>query len=120
MKYGFIKVAAATPSIRVADCEYNAAQILKTIVRARDAQAKLLVLPELCLTGYTCGDLFLQNTLLHGVFTALEEIRKATAGHDMLVAVGAPLINHQKLYNCAVVFCNGRILGAVPKTNLPN
>lgn len=120
MKYGFIKVAAATPSIRVADCEYNAAQILKTIVRARDAQAKLLVLPELCLTGYTCGDLFLQNTLLHGVFTALEEIRKATAGHDMLVAVGAPLINHQKLYNCAVVFCNGRILGVVPKTNLPN
>ena len=120
MKYGFIKVAAATPNIRVADCEYNTAQIIETIGKARDAQAKLLVLPELCLTGYTCGDLFLQDLLLKSVRDSLEEIRKATAGHDMLVAVGAPLVHHQKLYNCAVILCNGKILGIVPKRNIPN
>ena len=120
MKYGLIKVAAATPDIRVADCSFNSRSIMDTIARAKDAQVKVLVLPELCLTGYTCGDLFLQQSLLREVRVQLEEIRKMTAGHDMLVAVGAPLRVHQKLYNCAVVFCNGRILGVVPKTNIPN
>ncbi len=119
---GFIKVAAATPKIRVADCEFNADSIIALMDEAREKGVNILVFPELCVTGYTCHDLFYQKTLINGAVTALKRIVKASEGCDILVTVGCPLIDydHNKLYNCAVVFQNGEILGVVPKTYLPN
>ena len=120
MKDGFVKVAAGTPHIRVADCACNAGLIVELMVQAAEQGVKVLALPELCITGYTCGDLFLQETLLDGAEAALEEILEKTAGLDLLTAVGLPLRHHNKLYNCAAVFHKGRILGVVPKSFIPN
>ena len=120
MKDGFIKVAAGTPDIKVADCKYNRAQINELIGRAHAQGVRVLVLPELCITGYTCQDLFFQQTLLDGALRELKEVAGHTAGLDMLVAVGCPLRFRGELYNCAVVIMNGKILGAVPKKFLPN
>lgn len=122
MLNGFIKVAAATPKIRVADCEYNADAIIALMNEADERGVNILVFPELCVTGYTCHDLFYQKTLLDGAIKALERIVKASAGSDMLAVVGCPLIFDitGKLYNCAVVIQGGEILGAVPKKHLPN
>lgn len=122
MLNGFIKVAAGTPKIRVADCEYNANAIIALMNEAREKGVNILVFPELCVTGYTCHDLFYQQTLLNGAENALMRIVSASEGSDMLVAVGCPLVDrdHNKLYNCAVVFQDGNILGIVPKTYLPN
>ena len=122
MKDGFITVAAGTPRIRVADCRYNAEQIF-TLMREADKQGvKVLALPELCLTGYTCGDLFLQETLLNGAEEGLRTILEATKHLDLIAAVGLPVRDrwHNKLYNCAAVIQKGEILGLVPKTYVPN
>ena len=122
MRDGFIKVAAGTPKIHVADCRYNAEQIF-TMMREADKQGvKVLALPELCLTGYTCGDLFLQDTLLNGAEEGLKTILEATKNLDLVAAVGLPVRDrwHNKLYNCAAVIQKGEILGLVPKTYLPN
>ena len=122
MKDGFITVAAGTPRIRVADCRYNAEQIF-TLMREADKQGvKVLALPELCLTGYTCGDLFLQETLLNGAEEGLRTILEATKHLDLIAAVGLPVRDrwHNKLYNCAAVIQKGEILGLVPKTHVPN
>lgn len=117
---GFIKVAAATPKIRVADCEYNADAIIALMNEAREKGVNILVFPELCVTGYTCHDLFYQRTLLDGAQAALERIAEASEGSDMLVTVGCPLVFAGKLYNCAVILQNGEALGVVPKKFLPN
>lgn len=117
---GFIKVAAATPKIRVADCEYNADAVIALMNEASSKGVNILVFPELCVTGYTCHDLFYQRTLLDGAKTALLRIVKASEGSDMLVTVGCPLIYSNKLYNCAVILQNGEILGIVPKKHIPN
>ncbi|MCM1166306.1 MAG: NAD(+) synthase [Lachnospiraceae bacterium] len=117
---GFIKAAAATPEIRVADCEYNADNIIALIAEARARGVKVLVFPELCVTGYCCHDLFYQPALLNGALAALEKIVKASEGSDMLAAVGCPLVNLGELYNCAVIIQNGEILGVIPKKFLPN
>ena len=122
MRDGFIKVAAGTPKIRVADCRYNAEQIF-TMMREADKQGvKVLCLPELCLTGYTCGDLFLQDTLLCGAEEGLQTILEATRNLDMVTVLGLPVRCKwdNKLYNCAAVSQSGEILGLVPKTYLPN
>ena len=120
MKDGFIPVAVGSPRIRVADCHYNAEQIF-TMMRAAEREGvKVLVLPELCLTGYTCGDLFYQDTLLDGACAALQTVLDATRNLEVLTAVGMPVQVEQKLYNCAVVIQKGEILGVVPKTVLPN
>ena len=122
MRDGFIKVAAGTPKIRVADCRYNAEQIF-TMMREADKQGvKVLCLPELCLTGYTCGDLFLQDTLLCGAEEGLQTILEATRNLDMVTVLGLPVRCKwdNKLYNCAAVIQSGEILGLVPKTYLPN
>ena len=122
MRDGFIKVAAGTPKIRVADCRYNAEQIF-TMMREADKQGvKALCLPELCLTGYTCGDLFLQDTLLCGAEEGLQTILEATRNLDMMTVLGLPVRCKwdNKLYNCAAVIQSGEILGLVPKTYLPN
>ena len=122
MRDGFISVAAGTPKIRVADCRYNAEQIF-TLMREADKQGvKVLVLPELCLTGYTCGDLFLQDTLLRGAEEGLQTILEATRNLDIVTALGLPVWDKwdNNLYNCAAVIQKGEILGLVPKTYLPN
>lgn len=120
MKYGFVKTAAATPKIRVADCDYNANQIIACVKEAYQNGASLLVFPELCVTGYTCSDLFLQSTLLKAVEKAVLKIKNETKDLDIVFVVGVPIAVKQSLYNCGVVICKGEILGAVPKVNIPN
>lgn len=120
MKDGYIKVAAATPHIKVADCTYNREQILKEIEQAAGQQVRLLVLPELCLTGYTCGDLFLQETLLQGAGEGLRWLLEKTKHLPMMIVVGLPLSIDCKLYNVAAFLYRGGLLGLVPKTYMPN
>lgn len=115
-----MKIGTATPKIRVADCRYNAENIIASIREAAERGVKLLALPELCVTGYTCGDLFFQGTLLNAAERALEEIASATASLDVVTAVGVPLRENGKLYNCAAILSHGKILGTVPKRNIPN
>ncbi len=120
MKHGFVKVAAITPRIKVADPIYNAEVICEEIDKAVQKGAKLLVFPELCLTGYTCQDLFLQGTLLQAAEDALRKVIAHTEGMDALVFVGLPFEMNQKLYNVAAVVRDGELLGMVPKVSLPN
>ena len=120
MKDGFLKAAAFSPALRVADCTYNAQQILADVQAAAARGVKLAVFPEFCLTGYTCGDLFLQHTLQTGALDALQTVLDGTRTLDTVVLVGLPLLVHGKLYNCAAVLCRGQLLGLVPKTYLPN
>lgn len=120
MKDGFIKVAAATPKIKVADPAYNTEEILKIIDETEKNGASILVFSELTISGYTCGDLFLQQPLLTECKNQLLRIVKATENKSMLVVVGCPVVIKQKLYNCAIVISDGSILGIVPKTHLPN
>ena len=120
MKDGFLRAAAATPEIKVADCDYNADRIIELIKQAADNSASVVVFPELCITGYTCGDLFLQKVLLEGAEKALEKIIMQTAGCDIVALVGLPLEVGGKLYNCAAVINKGRIVGIVPKKNIPS
>lgn len=120
MKHGFVKAAAATPKIRVADCGYNADRIIELIGIAEKNEVKILALPELCLTGYTCGDLFLQDTLLNSAREELRRITAFTLGKNVLTALGLPLCRDGKLYNTAAVIQNGRLLGLIPKKNIPN
>lgn len=120
MIHGFVKVAAATPNIKVADCEYNGERIIDLIEDCEEKEIKVVVFPELCITGYTCGDLFLQNVLIDGAKKQLLRIAGSTAGKDVLAVVGLPFEKNNKLYNVAAVIQNGMILGMVPKQNIPN
>jgi len=120
MKYGFIRAAAVSPALRVADCPYNTEQIIKTMRCYASRGTQLLCLPELCLTGYTCSDLFLQETLLHGAESCLAQILDASKGLNMVTLVGLPVRVNGKLYNCAAAVCDGELLGVVPKAYLPN
>ncbi len=120
MQHGFIKVAAVSPEIRVADTEYNREQICRCLEEAEGNGAKIIVFPELCITGYTCGDLFLQETLLNGAKRALEQIVEFTDGMDALVFVGMPLEVGNKLYNVAAVINCGELLAFIPKTHIPS
>jgi len=120
MRDGFIKVAAGTPKIKVADCRHNAEQIF-TLMREADRQGvRVLCLPELCLTGYTCGDLFFQDTLIRGAQEALSTVLEATRPLDMVTVLSLPVKHQNKLYLCAAVIHKGIILGLVPKQNLCN
>lgn len=120
MNYGFLRVAAASLRLRVADPSYNKNEIISAIEKAEGMGVKLLVTPELSVTGYTCADLFFSSALIKSANEALGEIVKATKGKEMAVLVGMPAAVRNKLYNCAVVIKDGRILGAVPKKNLAN
>ena len=117
---GFLKTAAATPTIRVADPAYNAQEIAGLLKQAAGQGVKFLVFPELCLTGYTCGDLFLQPLLLSGAEQGLAEILEESKSLPLLAAVGLPVAVEGKLYNCAAVFSQGKLLGLVPKLHIPN
>lgn len=120
MKQGFIRVAASTPDVRVADPIYNGEQILKNMKAGVKCHAKIMVFPELCLTAYTCGDLFFQSTLLQQAKKTLDYLVTESAGMDLLTFVGLPWEREGKLYNVAAAFCNGTLLGLIPKVNLPN
>ena len=114
MKHGFIKVAAAAPEIRVADPMFNADAVIRAMDEHARLGVKVLVFPELTLTGATCGDLFYQNTLLAGAAAALEKVVQASEGKDMLVFVGLPVAQGAKVYDAAAAVCNGELLGVVP------
>ena len=120
MKYGFLRAAAASPALRVADPAYNAARIIEVIAQQAKKGTELLVFPELSLSGYTCGDLFLQKTLTDGCMQALLQVAEATKDKKMLVFVGLPVVFAGKLYNCAAGIAGGKVLGLVPKVHLPN
>lgn len=120
MKYGFLRAAAASPGLRVADVAYNTQEIIKSMREYAARNAQLLCLPEFCLTGYTCSDLFLQETLICGAEQGLAEILAASCGLNLVTVVGSPVRRNGKLYNCAAVVCDGKLLGLVPKTHLPN
>lgn len=120
MRQGFIKVAALTPKVKVADTTYNREQICMLIDEAQEKGAKILVFPELCITGYTCGDLFYQELLLREAKKELLAIAKYTERKDCLVFVGLPLEHQGKLYNVVAAIAQGKVLGLVPKTHIPN
>ncbi len=119
MNDGFIKVAAVTPKIKVADTAYNARAVCAELKKAYERGARIIVFPELCLTGYTCNDLFLQELLLEGAKQALSTVAAATRGQDALVFVGLPMEREGKLYNVAAALQNGQVIGLVPKVNIP-
>lgn len=120
MKDGFIKVAACTPEIQVADVDFNVDKIISQLEKCREEGVKVAVFSELCITGYTCQDLFFQNALLDKAMEGVVKIAKTTADSDMLVAVGVPVRANGKLYNCAAVIQDGEVRAFVPKTHLPN
>jgi len=116
----FIKVAAACPKTRVADINYNVENILICIDDAMKKEIKFIVFPELCITSYTCGDLFLHEYLITKSLDGINQILESTKNYDMLIAVGAPLLYNSALYNCAFLLFKGSVLGIVPKSYLPN
>ena len=118
--YGFLRVGVATPELRVADVAFNAAEIRNVAQRARQNQCGLLLFPELCLTGYTCADLFFQQHLQQQVEGALLELAEFSAQVQVALVVGAPISVQGRLFNCAVMLAGGEICGLVPKTYLPN
>ncbi len=120
MKYGFVKVACCAPALKVADCEYNVTQMLEEAKKANQKGVKVLCFPELSVTGYTCGDLFLQDTLIGSAEEELIRLVKGTAKYEMIVIAGFPFVQNNRLFNCAGIIYKGEILGIVPKTNIPN
>lgn len=116
MKYGFIKVAAAVPNVKVADCSYNIVQMEGMMRRASSLGVQAMVFPELSITAYTCLDLFSQQTLLDEAEKALLDLVESTEDLDLLAIVGVPLRTENRLINAAVAFQGGRILGVIPKT----
>lgn len=118
-KYGFARVAAASPEMKVGDCEFNKNRIIEMIRRAEEQQVEFLVFPELCITGYTCAELFRQTALQESAIRALREIVDFTRGSLMVVIVGIPVNIRGKLFNCAAVIQDGTLLGLVVKTYIP-
>ena len=120
MKHGFVRVRAAAPEIKVGDTEYNAKCIIAEIERAAKDEVEILVFPELAISGYTCGDLFLQQPLLDGCLAALAKIKAATQDKKMLVFVGLPYVLDGKTYDCAAAVSGGRVLCFIPKVYFPD
>jgi NAD+ synthase (glutamine-hydrolysing) len=120
MKYGYIKTAAAVPEVKPADTDFNTDRIVELIKKAENQGTSIIVFPELCITGYTCADLFYQDKLLNEALNSLKRIAKETTDLNITVITGLPLSVNNKLYNCAAVTENGKILGIIPKTIIPN
>lgn len=121
MNHGYVRVAALTPKIKVADCDYNTTQIIELMHEAYDKKTKAAVFPEMCITGYTCSDLFLQELLIDKALKGLKAIVKASEQmYGMISFVGLPFEYCGKLYNVAAAVCNGKLLGLIPKKCLPN
>lgn len=120
IKYGYVRVCAAVPELKPADVDYNKTRIIAEILKADGEGVDVMTFPELCITGYTCGDLFNQPDLVEAAGRALLEIADATRECRLLCALGAPALVRGRLYNCAFVISGGAILGAVPKIHIPN
>ena len=120
MKYGFVKTAAVTPKIKVADPDYNAGEIIISAKKAAEDGASVIVFPELCISGYTCGDLFNQSLLISGCERGLKRILEETSDISALIFVGLPVKKSGSLYNCAAVMYEGQLLAVIPKTHVPN
>lgn len=120
LNYGFVRVGAAVPEMKVADCKFNTKSIIEIMEEAADKEVYLTVFPELCITGYTCGDLFGQSLLLDMAKESLNEIKHESSQWNNIFIVGLPLLIDQQLYNCAAVIQKGKILGIVPKRYIPN
>lgn len=120
MKHGFVRVAAAIPSVRVADCTYNTERIVSMMKDADNKGASIIVFPELSITGYTCGDLFQQSLLIDKANASLGILLEQTAGLDIIAIIGIPVATRGTLLNAAAVVQKGKILGVIPKTHLPN
>jgi NAD+ synthase (glutamine-hydrolysing) len=120
MNYGYVKVAAAVPRVKVADCKFNAREIEKEIIIAEGKGVQIIAFPELCVTGYTCGDLFVQQLLLEEAEMGLIQIVSNTRQLDIIAILGMPIAMNGVLLNAAVVIQKGKVLGVVPKTYLPN
>lgn len=120
MDYGFVRVGAAFPKVRVADISYNCDNIIDLIIKAESKDVRMLVFPELCLSSYTCGDLFNQKLILQKSLQGLDEIVDVTRNTSTLCFIGMPIEYYGQVYNCCVVFQKGNILGIVPKTYIPN
>ena len=116
----FVRAATAVPKLKVADCDYNISQMIEIAAEAADKHVQILVFPELCITGYTCGDLFFQSALTQGAEKAAGELLKATRNMDMVVLAGMPIAVKNQLFNCAALCHKGKILGIIPKMYLPN
>lgn len=119
MKHGFIKVAAAVPRQKVANCAYNTGEMARLIAKAAQSDAQIVVFPELSVTAYTCGDLFHQQTLIKDAAVQFGRLLEETASMDITAIAGMPVMSDNQLFNCAVVFQKGKILGVVPKTYIP-
>ena len=117
--YGFFRVAAATPKVKVADVQFNMAEIQALVHRAEADGVSLLVFPELAVTGYTCADLFGQDLLVRAAEKAIADLAECLSGKAVTVVVGTPVRYAGRLYNCAVVLRDGRIAGIVPKVFMP-
>ena len=117
---GYIRTACAVPVIKVGDCAANADAVIALCAEAFEKQVGIVAFPELCVTGYTCGDLFFQRTLQKAAAAAVDKIRAWSEGRAMLIVVGAPVAVGSGLYNCAVAISDGEILGIVPKTYVPD
>lgn len=120
MKYGFIRVACCAPNLKISDCDYNLAEIKNKIAIAEEKGVKVLVFPELSITGSTCGDLFYQETLIKGSENALKKLCDFTRNVNMLIFVGVPVYFNQKLFNCCAVIFKGELLCFIPKTYISN
>ena len=121
MKDGFVRVAAMTPDIKVADTQFNVANIKMLMKEAYEKDTKIAVFPEMCITGYTCNDLFLHELLIDSALDGLIELKEYSKELEGLITfVGLPFMYNGKLYNVAAAVNNGRILGLVPKKNIPN
>jgi NAD+ synthase (glutamine-hydrolysing) len=119
-KYGYIRAGAVCPQIRIADPAFNITKMLEFLEKSKDLKLQVIAFPEMSITGYTCADLFHQASLLTEAEKQLGLLIKSTAGLDALIAVGLPVKADNRLFNCAVVFHKGKILGVVPKTHIPN
>ena len=120
MQYGFIKVAAAVPTVQVADCQYNLRQMESLIAQAEGQGVEVIVFPELSMTGYTCQDLFRQELLIQASETAIFQLLDFTRKLHVICIIGIPLAVGDLLLNCAVVIQSGQVMGIIPKTYLPN
>ena len=119
-KYGYIRVAASVPELKVANVVFNVEEIIKEMKNLDKEGVQIVTFPELCLTGYTCADLFSQDILIEQSLVGLEKILNETSKYDIISIIGIPIVCDNQLFNCAVVINRGEILGIVPKTYIPN
>ena len=118
--YGFIRVGAAVPEVKVADCKFNREKIIELVCEAEENRVSIVVFPELCISSYTCGDLFLQSLLLKECENSLSFIAEKTRDKNVFIILGMPIKADNRIFNCAVVLNKGQILGVIPKTHIPN